>query len=129
MKSQKLFIAILALSAFLLTACGQRDSTYDYFAQCLTDKEVELYGAFWCSNCQKQKEMFGDSADLLPYIECDANGKNPQPELCTTKNITAYPTWIFKDGTVKVGIQSLEDISSLSSCPLPGEESVMFKAE
>ncbi|MFA5792241.1 MAG: hypothetical protein WC897_00010 [Candidatus Gracilibacteria bacterium] len=129
MKTKKLFIAILALSAFLLTSCGQRNSTYDYLAQCLTDKGVELYGAFWCSNCQKQKAMFGDSADLLPYIECDANGKNANPEACNAKNITAYPTWIFPDGTTKVGVQSLEDISALSSCPLPGEESVMFKAE
>lgn len=127
MKFTKILLILTAISSLGITSCGSRDTTYDYFAKCLADKEVELYGAFWCSNCQKQKDMFGDSADLLPYFECDVNGKNSEAELCTQKNITAYPTWIFKDGTTKIGVQSLEEISTLSSCPLPGEESVMLK--
>ena len=30
-------------------------------AQCLTEKEVIMYGTEWCSHCKNQKAMFGES--------------------------------------------------------------------
>ncbi|XP_075524052.1 thiol-disulfide oxidoreductase LTO1-like [Primulina tabacum] len=36
---------------------------------------AKLYGAFWCSHCQDQKEMFGrEAAKLLNYVECFPDG-------------------------------------------------------
>src|SRR3989344_2246572 len=32
-------------------------SIYDGFAQCLKDKEVTFFGAFWCPHCQAQKNF------------------------------------------------------------------------
>lgn len=120
------FFTLFILSAFLLAAC-ERDTTYDAFSQCLADSGVKYYGAFWCPNCQNQTKMFGDSKDLVPYIECDQNGKDSQYALCNQENITKYPTWKFPDGRIETGVQTLEDLSAWSGCALPGEESVMLK--
>lgn len=121
---------IITLSLFLalfLVACGGRDTTNDLFAQCINDSGAKFYGAYWCPHCNDQKAEFGDSIDLVPYIECDANGKNSQAALCKTEAIKLYPTWKFSDGTVKESVLSFDELSQLTSCPLPGEESVMVK--
>ena len=122
---KKLLAFILILSSFTLIAC-ERDTTYDKFAQCLTDEGALYYGAFWCHNCEEQVDLFGDSEDLIPYIECDEAGKDSQTALCLAAGINAYPTWTFPDGSQLSGLQSLETLSEKTSCPLPGEGSVMF---
>ncbi|MFA6024750.1 MAG: hypothetical protein WC777_06175 [Candidatus Gracilibacteria bacterium] len=120
--------ALLLTASLLLMGC-QRDTTYDAFATCIAESDTTFYGAFWCPHCADQKKLFGDSADLLPYIECDPNGKNAQTEVCNDEKIQSYPTWRFPDGSKKTGVVSLEDLSELTSCPLPGEESIMVKEE
>jgi hypothetical protein len=35
---------------------------YVEFAQCLSDKGAVFYGAFWCTHCKSQKQMFGAPA-------------------------------------------------------------------
>lgn len=123
----KKLLALSLVATLFLVACGERDATYDKFAACLEDQGAVFYGAFWCPHCKDQKDMFGDSEDVLPYVECDAKGKDPQVELCREKGITSYPTWHFADGSVLTGARSLEELSEKTSCPLPGEErSVMF---
>jgi len=123
---KKLFIIVFA--ALFLISCA-RDTTYDYLAKCLSRSDVKLYGAYWCHNCTNQKKMFGDSAEYLPYIECDENGKDSQAALCAAEGVTNYPTWKFPDGTVKVGVQKLEDLSTWSSCPIDGTESVLYEGD
>lgn len=123
--SSRAKFSMLLLSALLLLSACERNTTYDNFVTCIADAEAEFYGAFWCPHCSDQKKLFGDSDDLLPYIECDANGKNPQAQLCKAEGIEGYPTWKFTNGTVRNGIVSLDDLSELTSCPLPGEEGIM----
>jgi len=65
----------------------------DAFAKCLTEKGVVMYGAYWCSHCQRQKKLFGDSFKYVTYVECTKDVKK-----CQEKKIKAYPTWIFKNG-------------------------------
>jgi len=120
-------LSILFLTLLTLTACGERDTTNDAFTRCIADSGTVFYGAFWCPHCQEQKKNFGDSKDLLPYVECDAGGVNPDPAACTAKGVTQYPTWVFPDGTRKTGLQTFEDLSAATSCALPGDESVMLK--
>jgi hypothetical protein len=120
-------LAILFLSLLALTGCGTRDTTNDAFATCIANSGATFYGAFWCPHCQDQKKEFGDSKDLLPYVECDANGKDPDLAACNANNVVSYPTWIFADGTKATGLQNFEELSEATSCALPGEESVMFK--
>lgn len=110
-------LSLLAL-AVLLLGC-ERDTTYDAFATCIADSGAKFYGAFWCPHCQEQKKIFGDSKDLLPYVECDPNGKNPEVQLCKQKNVLNYPTWEFPDGSIETGEKTLEYLSQKTSCPLP----------
>ena len=58
---------------------------FDEFAQCLKNKGATFYGAFWCSHCQSQKELFGRSAKLLPYVECSNPNGQGQLQVCTDK--------------------------------------------
>ncbi|VXD24678.1 conserved membrane hypothetical protein [Planktothrix serta PCC 8927] len=83
-------------------------------AQYLTQSGAKMYGAFWCAHCHDQKELLGQEAvEKLSYIECDQQGKNPQPDLCKAKKVDAYPTWEIK-GQMYSGVLSLEKLSEVS---------------
>ncbi len=83
-------------------------------AEHLTQVGAKMYGAFWCDHCRTQKQLFGQEAVAqLTYIECDPNGRNPQPELCQAANIQGYPTWEI-NGQLYSGVQRLEQLAQLS---------------
>lgn len=111
-----IFLGILAL---FLVSCGN-NTGYSSFVDCLDDKDVKLYGAFWCGHCKNQKEMFGDSEKILTdkiYVECDIRANKNNQEECQEKGITGYPTWIINDEKYP-GVRQLEYISAISGCPL-----------
>lgn len=91
---------------------------HDVFAGCIKESGATFYGAFWCPHCQSQKSLFGKSAKLLPYVECSTPDGKGQLEVCTAKDVKTYPTWHFKDGTVKTGTLSLSELSERTACPL-----------
>ena len=73
-----------------------------------------MYGAFWCSHCHEQKQLFGKEAfKQIDYIECDPKGKNPQPNLCQAAKVASYPTWVINGQSVS-GTQSLEKLAQMS---------------
>ena len=80
-------------------------------AECLTDSGAKFYGASWCPHCNDQKDMFGSAVTSIPYVECTEN-----QAACNAAGITGYPTWIFADGTVTQGAQSLGVLAQLSGC-------------
>lgn len=86
---------------------------YDEFAQCLADKDVKMYGAYWCSACAEQKAIFGKSFKYADYIECTED-----EALCNSKSIKSYPTWIINDSQQLSGVQSLDTLARLSGCVL-----------
>lgn len=92
-------------------------SAYDGFAQCLASKEVKMYGTYWCPNCARQKEMFGNAFRFVPYKECSPQGQRSFA-LCANDNITGVPTWEFPDGSRLTGVQTLETLSEKSVCSL-----------
>lgn len=94
-------------------------SPYDGFAQCLTEKNLTFFGAFWCPHCQAQKKLFGTAAKYLPYVECSTPDGQSQTQQCKDKDIKGYPTWIFPDGSTTTGEQSFAILSEKSGCPLP----------
>lgn len=64
----------------------------------LEDTGAKFYGAYWCPNCQEQKDLFGASADRLPYVECTPDGRDGvMAFVCVMKDIQGYPTWIIDD--------------------------------
>lgn len=116
---------IICASALVMSLGGCVDDVgdkYVMFAKCLTRKEVKMYGAYWCSHCQNQKDMFGPLGfKEIAYIECDPRGENAQPERCAQANIEGYPTWIFPDGSRLTGEAPLEQLAQKSGCELPRE--------
>ena len=90
---------------------------YDNFAQCLSNSGVKMYGTFWCTYCEKQKAMFGDSWKYIKYIECSLPDRSGQTEECNKAGITAYPTWEFSDGRFE-GFETFEQLSQHSNCKL-----------
>lgn len=92
---------------------------YDGLAQCLKDKGAIFYGAFWCPHCKQQKEFFGNSAKLLPYVECSQPDGKTQTQICIDKQITQYPTWIFADGSKLTGEQQPQVLAEKAGCAMP----------
>ncbi|MDY7020652.1 MAG: vitamin K epoxide reductase family protein [Cyanobacteriota bacterium] len=83
-------------------------------AEHLTQVDAKMYGAYWCSHCLTQKQLFGKEAvTKVPYIECDSSGKNPQPDLCQAANIQGYPTWEI-NGQQYSGVRQLNELAQLS---------------
>mgnify|MGYP001803329049 FL=1 len=72
-----------------------------------------MYGAYWCPHCARQKRLFGNAVELLPYVECDARGVNPRVDLCAAVGIMAYPTWQI-NGEFYLGAQPLKRLALLS---------------
>jgi len=81
-------------------------------AKYLTEKGVIFYGAYWCSHCKEQKELFGDEAmRYITYYECDPQGENSKAKECEAANIQGYPTWIY-NGEKKEGTQTLDILAN-----------------
>ena len=129
MSNKKIFISviivlILGIAITVLTRENSAPTSpgqYDAFAQCLKDQEAVFYGAFWCSHCKSQKELFGSSQKLLPYVECSTANGQGQLQVCKDANIEGYPTWVFKDGFRLSGELSFKILSEKTSCALPTE--------
>ncbi len=110
--------AIIILLIVVLVISNNRPGELDNFAQCISDSGTKFYGAFWCSACKSQKEMFGRSVRLLPYVECSTADGNSQTIVCQQAKIESYPTWEFPDGTSQVGVQSLQILADKTGCSL-----------
>ncbi|XP_031476562.1 thiol-disulfide oxidoreductase LTO1 [Nymphaea colorata] len=78
---------------------------------------AKMYGAFWCSHCLEQKEMFGkEAAKMLNYIECFPDGyrKGVKPaKACQEADIEGFPTWII-NGQVLSGELELSELAEAS---------------
>lgn len=92
-------------------------------AQHLKKVNAKMYGAYWCPHCYEQKKIFGaKAAQEFPYIECAADGKNSQANLCQeiapkiekeTGRGFGFPTWEI-NGKYYAGQQSLEELANAS---------------
>jgi hypothetical protein len=120
--TRKLLYAVLIVAAFAAAyylGLRKRTSRLDTFAQCLTSKQLKMYGAYWCPHCAEQKEMFGDSFQYVPYIECGVRGSRDPAPACVQAGIKHFPTWQFADGERREGALGLQTLSEKSGCPLP----------
>lgn len=99
-------------SGYTITTVSNPDNIA--LAKHLTTVGAKMYGAFWCSHCHEQKQLFGrEAVDQLTYIECDPKGKNPQVALCQAAGIAGYPTWEI-NGQMYSGTISLAELARLS---------------
>lgn len=117
-----LFYAIYyALGKFTGNAVIPGNELSEGFAKCLSEKNVKMYGAYRCPHCVNNKGMFGNGGKILVdlgiYVECDAGGDNPQPDVCSEKGVEGYPTWEINNKLYS-GEMQLNKIAELSSCTL-----------
>ncbi len=111
--SQMIYGGTLIVLA-MLSGCSTLPTVYEArLADHLTATGAKMYGAYWCPHCGAQKEYFSGVADRLPYVECDAQGFNAQPDLCAQMGIEVYPTWII-NGEYYTGVQPLGELAALS---------------
>ena len=93
---------------------GPEDPKVRALAEHLAKKETKFFGAYWCPHCQEQKEMFGASAERLPYIECSPLGADyPQAKICDEARIQRYPTWVI-DGRRYEGVLTRDELARYS---------------
>lgn len=78
---------------------------------------AKMYGAFWCSHCLEQKQMFGREAmEILDYIECFPGGAGKGKLMameCRAVGIEGFPMWII-NGKVLSGEQDLSALAEAS---------------
>jgi len=112
-------IFVLAFSFFALLDRGDgvQAAPLDSFAQCLTEKNVTMYGSATCSHCLNEKKLFGDSFQYVRYVEC-----MKQPNVCVAAGIEGVPTWVLGDGRNLVGEQGLQGLANVTGCELPTVE-------
>ncbi len=111
-------VIVVGLIGFSVTKKAA-PSPYDTFAQCLTDKGVKMYGAWWCPHCTNQKELFGTAFSKVSYTECSAPNSQSMNQTCKDAGITGFPTWEFSDSSRLSGEQTFQTLSEKSGCELP----------
>mmetsp|Transcript_27426 Transcript_27426/g.57230 ORF Transcript_27426/g.57230 Transcript_27426/m.57230 type:complete len:262 (+) Transcript_27426:2-787(+) len=84
-------------------------------AKYLQSTNAQMYGAFWCPHCSRQKELFGKEAwAYIDYVECSPKGYKSQFGLCTTEGVDGYPEWKFGNGKRVGGEMELMEIAKAS---------------
>ncbi len=116
-----LFLVGVAAIGYFFLKNNQKPGEYDEFARCISESGAKMYGTWWCTHCNAQKEMFDSSwkvmVDLGGYVEC-SNSDRTQTQICAEEGIRAYPTWRFPDGTESTGKKDFYTLSQKTGCNL-----------
>jgi thioredoxin-related protein len=118
------YLSLFLILVLVLSACSTNNvpqEKIESLAKCLSEKDVVMYGAFWCPHCARSKKNFGPSFQYIKYVECDPRGDNEQSELCLEKKIENYDTWEFASGERVVGEPSFEVLAEKSGCAWSAE--------
>mgnify|MGYP001580253288 CR=1 FL=1 len=117
---KRILISLMIMVVLLLQGCssGPSPEIQEKLAQCLSDKGVVMFGAYWCSHCQQQKKMFGDSWEKIKSVECSLPGGKGQTEVCVQAGIQSYPTWEFAPNDRLTGALSFEQLSAKTGCQI-----------
>ncbi len=116
------FAVVVGLVAYVATRPSV-PSSYNAFAQCLTENGAKMYGAWWCPHCSNQKKLFGTAFKEIEYIECSPGGSRTMSQQCAAEGIEGFPTWVFADDSRLSGERSFEDLAYKTGCELPAEAS------
>jgi cyclophilin family peptidyl-prolyl cis-trans isomerase len=95
------------------------------FAKALTQAGVRFFGADWCPICTQQKELFEDGQVYLPFLEM-TNPDRTRNATAISENVTQYPTWEFGNGSRATGLQTLQQLSTLSGVAIPAGSNPTF---
>lgn len=84
----------------------------------LQEKDAKMYGAYWCSHCNNQKQELGyevvKEQQMFTYVECDKEGIDSQFSTCRAMKdkVPGYPTWEI-DGQYYPGEKTLDELEKL----------------
>ena len=112
-------VIVMAVITAYFIGRHRRVSNLNAFAQCLSAKQIKMYGAYWCPHCADQKELFGSSFEYVAYVECGIKGSRAESPDCMQAGIKHFPMWQFSDGERKDGMMQLKALSEKSGCSLP----------
>ena len=74
---------------------------------------AKMYGAFWCSHCNNQKQELGiEAAKLFEYVECAKDGVDSKYSVCKDEKIPGFPTWQI-NGQLFPGEKDLSELEKL----------------
>jgi len=113
LKKASILLAV-ALTPFVLAGCAtdaERDPALDTLASCITESGLKMYGTERCGHCKEQKKKFGESFDMIDYIDCEQ-----QKNECLMAGVEWYPTWIAKDQSKLVWWQELAALAEKAGC-------------
>ncbi len=99
------------------SVAGTSTETDDYVLRLinhLNDVGMVLYGSYLSPETKQQKNLFGNLADKLDYVECDQSGPFSNTDECISNNVSIYPTWVYQ-GKSYPGIQKLADLAKISN--------------
>ncbi len=84
-------------------------------ANCLVEKQVKMYGSWWCSDCVKQKKEFGQAWSIMEknYIECSPPESRRKLPVCA--DIKFVPTWVFPNERYE-DFLTLEQLAEKAGC-------------
>jgi large repetitive protein len=113
------------MSSASLVGEGEDAQNLVEFAKALKQAGVKFFGADWCPFCTEQKALFQDGAQFLPFIEI-SNPDRTRNATGISENVTTYPTWEFSNGQRVTGVQTLQQLSTLSGVAIPNGSSPTF---
>jgi len=95
----------------LTTTSGEAEIA---LARHLKQVGAKAFFAYWCPHCYEQKQLLGKEAlSELNAIECAADGKNGQPQVCTDAGVKGFPSWQI-NGELSSGVKTLEELADLT---------------
>ncbi|KAF8377754.1 hypothetical protein HHK36_031139 [Tetracentron sinense] len=110
-------LAEIDLQPFTTEITTQSSPMAISLAKHLRSVGAKMYGAFWCTHCSEQKQMFGaEAAKLLNYVECFPDGYRRGTKIakaCADAGIDGFPTWEI-NGQVLSGEQEFSQLAQAS---------------
>ena len=89
------------------------------FAKALKNGGVTLYGAAWDATTTAQRQLFGDGAQFLNFVEVTKNDHTFNATANANNITTTSPTWVFANQTRLVGNQTLAALAAQASITIP----------
>ena len=113
----------LTAGTFLYAGCGSKNE--QSLTDCLIEKNVHLYSAWWCMPClQQEQTLEKELGEEWGYfkenivVQCYEESKISLVQQCEDKKIEFFPAWEFpnRNPNWEYGVQSLEKIAKLAGC-------------
>ena len=113
-----LIVLVIALYFFTswfskTTGFSVGENQLDNLINCLNEKGAVLYISDTCPDCEKQRELFGESYKNLDVFNCALD----QDFCLLEKDLKAVPAWEI-ERTQHYGFLSLADLEDRSGCQI-----------